>query len=147
MRRTHVSIAEGVRADASTLPIERKVDVVLVDPPCSNTGVLARNPSIKWRITPARVKEYAAKQYSILRAGADHVDAAGTLVYCTCSILPEENELVIENFLRRNQDFKIVAQTPFLGSPGLRGLEQCQRFYPHLHDCNGHFIAKMRKTD
>lgn len=147
MRRTRVSIAECVRADASTLPIERKVDVVLVDPPCSNTGVLARNPSIKWRVTPARVREYAAKQYSILRAAAGHVDEAGTLVYCTCSMLPEENELVVENFLRRNQDFKIVAQTPFLGFPGLRGLEQCQRFYPHLHDCNGHFIAKMRKTD
>ena len=147
MKRARVQIANAIRADAADTPIRRKVDVVLVDPPCSNTGVLAKSPSIKWRITPARVNEYAAKQYSILRAAANHVDSEGTLVYCTCSILPEENEFVIENFLRRSQEFEVVPQTPFLGSPGLRGLGQCQRFYPHLHECNGYFIAKLRRTD
>lgn len=147
MKRTRVSIAHAIRADAANPPIQRKMDVVLVDPPCSNTGVFAKNPSIKWRITPPRVNEYATKQYSILKAAADQVDSGGTLVYCTCSILPDENEFVIENFLRRNQEFKVVPQTPFLGSPGLRGLEQCQRFYPHLQDCNGYFIAKLRRID
>jgi len=69
------------------------------------------------------------------------------LVYCTCSILPEENEEIIYAFLSRNPDFRLVPQIPFLGSPGIRGYEQCQRFYPHLHDCNGYFIAKLKRTD
>ena len=47
----------------------------------------------------------------------------------------------------REQDFKLVPQTPFIGSPGLRGLGFCQRFYPHLHDCNGYFIAKLQRAN
>jgi 16S rRNA (cytosine967-C5)-methyltransferase len=145
MQRTKVAIAEAIRADAANPPVQRKVEVAMVDPPCSNSGVFAKNPSIKWRLSPAKVKDYAARQYSLLNASANHVDSHGTLVYCTCSILPEENEFVIENFLRRRQDFQLTAQVPFFGSPGLMGLEKCQRFYPHLHDCDGYFIAKMRR--
>lgn len=147
IKRTRVAIAEPIRADASELPIRRKHDVVLLDPPCSNTGVFAKNPSIKWRVTPAKVKDYATRQYRLLKAAADHVEVDGTLVYCTCSVLPEENEVVIENFLRRQQGFQLAPQVPFIGSPGLRGLAKCQRFYPHLHDCNGYFIAKLHRTD
>jgi 16S rRNA (cytosine967-C5)-methyltransferase len=120
---------------------------VLVDPPCSNTGVLARNPSIKWEITQARVNDFAMTQYSILRAASKHVASNGTIVYCTCSILPEENEYVLEAFLRRQPDFKLIPQTPFLGSTGLRGFDLCQRFYPHMHDCSGFFIAKIQRSD
>lgn len=147
MDRTGVSVAYPIRADAMNIPLSKEADVVLVDPPCSNTGVFARNPSLKWNTTASRVNEFAMRQYSILRAAAEHVSPNGTLVYCTCSILPEEDELVVDNFLRRHQDFKLVPQTPFLGSPGLRGLDQCQRFYPHLHDCNGYFIAKLQRID
>ena len=129
------------------MPIRKRADVVLVDPPCSNTGVFARNPSIKWKTSAADIKEFALRQYWILRAAAANLNPNGTLVYCTCSLLPEENELVIEDFLKREQDFKLVPQTPFVGSPGLRGLGLCQRFYPHVHDCNGYFIAKLQRTD
>jgi 16S rRNA (cytosine967-C5)-methyltransferase len=147
MHRTGVSIAYPIRTDAMHIPLSKEADLVLVDPPCSNTGVFARNPSIKWNTTTSRVDDLAIRQYSILRAASEHVAQNGTLVYCTCSILPEENELVIDNFLRRHQDFRLVPQTPLLGSPGLGGLDQCQRFYPHLHDCNGYFIAKLRRID
>jgi NOL1/NOP2/sun family putative RNA methylase len=145
MQRTKVAITEAIRADGANPPVRRKVEVAMVDPPCSNSGVFAKNPSIKWRLSPAKVKDYATRQYSLLNAAANQVDSHGTLVYCTCSILPEENEFVIENFLRRRQDFQLTAQVPFFGSPGLMGLQKCQRFYPHLHDCDGYFIAKMRR--
>lgn len=147
MKRTGCSIASPICADAGDMPIEAKADLVLVDPPCSNTGVLAKNPSIKWRITPTQITEFASRQYAILQNASEHVDSDGMLVYCTCSVLPEENEEILHSFLSRNPDFRLVRQEPFLGLPGLRGFDQCQRFYPHLHNCNGYFIAKLRRTD
>ena len=145
MERTSCSIASLVLGDARKLPLHVQANVALVDPPCSNSGVFARNPASKWRVNPARLKELIRSQSEILEATAERLADGGTLVYCTCSILPEENELVVENFLKRNQDFKLTTQAPFVGSNGLRGLSECQRFYPHLHDCNGYFIAKLRK--
>ncbi len=147
MERTGVTVAYPIRAEARNIPIRKRADVVLVDPPCSNTGVFARNPSIKWKTSAANIKEFALRQYWILRAAAANLIPNGTLVYCTCSLLPDENELVVEEFLRREQDFKLARQTPFIGSPGLRGLDLCQRFYPHVHDCNGYFIAKLQRTN
>jgi 16S rRNA (cytosine(967)-C(5))-methyltransferase len=147
MQRTDVTIAHPILADARKIPCKISADVVLVDPPCSNTGVFARNPNVKWKTSSASVDEFASRQQLILEAAAGHVRQNGTLVYCTCSVLPEENEQVIESFLRTEQDFRLVAQTPFLGSPGLRGLEMCQRFYPQIHECNGYFIAKLERVD
>ena len=145
MTRTGCSIATLIRADAGNLPIRSQVDVALVDPPCSNSGVFARNPSSKWRVSYARVRELVRSQSGILQAASERLVDGGTLVYCTCSILPEEDEFVIEAFLRRNTEFTLMPQLPFLGWSGLRGLTNCQRFYPHLHNCNGYFIAKLRK--
>jgi 16S rRNA (cytosine967-C5)-methyltransferase len=143
--RTGCSIAQLIRADARTLPVDGKFDVVLVDPPCSNTGVFARNPVAKWEMTRVRVRELSLRQGAILQASTKHVNHNGTLVYCTCSILPEENEFVLETFLKKNPEFRVVPQEPFMGSAGLRGFSECQKFYPHLHDCNGYFIAKMQR--
>jgi 16S rRNA (cytosine(967)-C(5))-methyltransferase len=146
-QRMGVTIAHSILADARKIPSHVDADVVLVDPPCSNTGVFARNPNIKWKTSTANINEFASRQRLILEAAAAHVRRNGTLVYCTCTVLPEENEFVIEDFLRREPTFRLVPQTPFLGTPGLRGLAMCQRFYPHLHECNGYFIAKLQKVD
>ena len=140
-------IAIPILADAANLPLRVKADVVLVDPPCSNTGVFARNPNLKWKISEAKMKLFVKRQLAILNAGSDHVRSNGSLVYCTCSLLPEENECIIEEFLERNPEFELEAQSPCLGEPGLRGLTKCQRFYPHLHQCNGYFIAKLLRTN
>jgi 16S rRNA (cytosine967-C5)-methyltransferase len=145
MVRTGCSIATLVRADARELPVRVQANLVLVDPPCSNSGVFARNPASKWRVTPGRLREQIRLQSEILEAASQRLTYGGTLIYCTCSILPEEDELVVEHFLKKNPDFTLSPQTPFFGCPGERGLTDCQRFYPHLHDCNGYFIAKMRK--
>jgi 16S rRNA C967 or C1407 C5-methylase (RsmB/RsmF family) len=145
MERCGCEIARPIRADARRLPLKTSADVVIVDPPCSNSGVFARSPAGKWKLTPTRVREYGLRQYSIIQNASDYVSPSGTLVYCTCSILPEENECVIEEFLSKNPDFKVARQTPFLGSIGLRGFDLCQRFYPHIHECNGYFIAKLQR--
>ena len=145
MGRIGCSIANLIMADGRRLPLRSEFNVVLVDPPCSNSGVFARNPASKWRITPSRLNELVQSQAELLQAGSEKLIDGGSLVYCTCSVLPEENELIIERFLRKNPEFSLTQQTPFLGWPGLRGLAECQRFYPHVHNCNGYFVAKMRK--
>ena len=145
-RRVGCLIAHGIVADATKLELNMQAEIVLVDPPCSNTGVFAKNPAMKWRLSPSHLQTLIAKQKAILDASSKHVHAGGTLTYSTCSILPEENEEVIASFLRRNPDFAIQGQTPFLGAVGLRGLTGSQRFYSHLHECNGYFIAKLRRA-
>jgi len=145
-KRTGCTIASAVNCDGRNIPLKVEADVVLLDPPCSNTGVFARSPSHKWAITPGRIAELTAMQYNLLLESSKHLRPGGSIVYCTCSILPEENEIVIENFIRKNPEFKLASQQPFLGSPGLRGLTACQRFFNYLHECNGYFIAKMEKS-
>jgi 16S rRNA (cytosine967-C5)-methyltransferase len=143
--RAGCSIATLIQADARRVPLRNLVDVAMVDPPCSNSGVFARNPANKWRVTFPHLRELVRSQGLILQAASEQLAEGGTLVYCTCSVLPEEDEFIVETFLKKNTEFTLVPQLPFLGRPGLRGLTHCQRFYPHLHNCNGYFIAKMRK--
>ena len=144
-KRLGCMIAHGIVADATKLELGLETDIALVDPPCSNTGVFAKNPAMKWRLSHSRLQTLIAKQKAILDAVSKYVRMDGTLTYSTCSILPEENEEVIISFLHRNPDFTLERQTPFLGSVGLRELVKSQRFYSHLHECNGYFIAKLRK--
>ena len=85
-------------------------------------------------------------QARILENSANYVKEGGTLVYSTCSITLEENEGVVSEFLSKRPQFKLVEASPRLGLPGLNELFETQRLYPHLHDCNGFFIAKIVKS-
>jgi 16S rRNA C967 or C1407 C5-methylase (RsmB/RsmF family) len=69
------------------------------------------------------------------------------MVYSTCSITVEENEMLIERFLKWHPEFSLTEISPKIGLPGLRGLDRCQRLYPHIHQCSGLFIAKMSKNN
>lgn len=139
-----VSIAQMILADASrTYPLKLKADVVLIDPPCSNTGVFHRDPSLKWRISPEQIKMFSNLQLSMLLSSVDHVKSNGYIVYATCSMMIEENEMVIERFLNLNSEFELEHVDCTIGDPGLRGLKECKRLYPHKHMCNGFFIAKL----
>ncbi len=147
MSRLGVEIGHPLLADASKpLPIDSKAEVVVLDPPCSNTGTFWRTPSTKWRMTRERVHRLAATQSVMLENASRFVCAGGTLVYSTCTILAEEDEHVVNRFLRLNPDFESISSIPEVGMQGLYGLNTCQRLYPHLHDCNGHFLAKMRRA-
>jgi len=139
-------IAEPVIADACrSLPFKVEADVVILDPPCTSTGTFRKSPSAKWRIRPRSISKMAEIQRQMLDKSAENVKAGGTLIYSTCSITVEENEMIIEQFLKQHPEFSLAEITPTLGLPGLRGLDRCQRLYPHLHECNGFFIAKLLK--
>jgi 16S rRNA C967 or C1407 C5-methylase (RsmB/RsmF family) len=73
------------------------------------------------------------------------VKTGGVLTYSTCSITVEENEMVIERFLKQHPEFSLADIKPDMGLPGLRGLDKCRRLYPHVHESNGFFIAKLLK--
>lgn len=83
-------------------------DRVLIDAPCSGLGVLKRNPDAKWKLQPEFIEEIKKTQAEILENYSKMVKKGGKLVYATCSILPSENELQVEKFLKNNADFKLV---------------------------------------
>jgi 16S rRNA (cytosine967-C5)-methyltransferase len=84
-------------------------------------------------------------QWRMINSCAERVKAGGVLAYSTCSITVEENELIVERFLKWHPEFSLVEINPEIGLSGLRGLEKCRRLYPHLHESNGFFIAKLLK--
>jgi len=144
--RMGVEIAKPVIADTCfSLPFALEADVVVLDPPCTSTGVFARQPSAKWRLTPRSIEKMADIQWRMISSCAEKVKVGRVLTYSTCSITVEENEVVIEQFLKEHTDFSLVEISPKLGLPGLRGLDRCQRLYPHIHKSNGFFIAKLMK--
>ncbi len=145
-RRMGVKIAVPVICDACRpLPMKISADLVILDPPCTSTGVFSRMPSAKWRLTEDSMLEMSAVQWRMLNECVKHVKEGGVLVYSTCSIAVEENEMLIERFLKYHPEFELVDATPKIGVSGLRGLTKCQRLYPHIHECNGFFVAKLLK--
>jgi len=142
--RMGVSIAVPIIADArQPLPINTSADLVILDPPCTSTGAFIKMPSAKWRITKRSILSMARVQREMLNRCAEHVKEGGSLIYSTCSITTEENEMLIEEFLRGHPEFTLVDASPRIGLPGLRVQDKCQRLYPHLHECNGFFVAKL----
>jgi len=146
MKRMNVNVAHPVLADArQTLPIKAQADLVVLDPPCSNSGTFGKTPSAKWRTRPSDFDRFSKIQLDMLRACGDSVKPGGRLVYSTCSISLEENEEVVETFLRLDPRFRLTDVDPDIGEEGMRGLTQCRRLYPHLDESNGYFVAVMSR--
>lgn len=86
---------------------ERHFDAVLLDVPCSNTGVIQRRVDVRWRMTPAEIRRLAALQKSILENASRAVKPGGRLVYSTCSIDAEEDGLLVRDFLRNHPEWTL----------------------------------------
>lgn len=95
-----------------------KADRLLIDAPCSGLGVLKRNPDSKWKLIPEFVEEIKQVQEQVLQDYSKILKAGGKMVYATCSILPSENELQIEKFLKSDagKDFKLIEDHKILSS-------------------------------
>jgi 16S rRNA (cytosine967-C5)-methyltransferase len=151
--------AKNVRvivADVRALPIQTSFDRVLVDVPCSGTGTLARNPEIKWRLTPDDLVEFQQRQLSILQSAMQNVAPRGKLVYSTCSLEPEENQEVVKKALAGDSSFHLVeceAELEKLQSEDelvwkdLKSLTHGPylRTIPGAHPCDGFFAALLEK--
>lgn len=104
-RLAAIPVARRVQLDATQpLPFRPVFDRILVDAPCSGTGTLARNPEIKWRVTPEEFTRHAERQAQILHSALAALAPGGRLVYSTCSLEREENEAVIGQFADRCQE-------------------------------------------
>ncbi len=101
-RRLGVTIVETCSLDPERNegPPDGPFDAVLVDVPCSNTGVLGRRPEARWRLWPNDFRHLVPLQTRLLLQGAERVRPGGKVVYSTCSIEPEENRQVVQNVLR-----------------------------------------------
>ena len=145
-KRMGTENAEPIVTDVrASMPLNVSADLVILDPPCTSTGTFGKSPDAKWRLTKRSVIGMSKIQAEMIENCADYVKAGGNLVYSTCSITVEENEMVIENFLKLHPEFMLVESKPKIGLPGIRGLTNCQRLYPNIHECNGFFVAKLKK--
>lgn len=138
--RLGISIIKPVIADGRHYKLE-KVDKVLVDAPCTNAGVIAKRPEVKDRVNKKVVMRLAKLQYDLLMNAATFLKKGGSLIYSTCSILPDENEEVIAQFLKDNSDFKIEPAKKFT-SQG----DEFLKILPCDYNTDGIFAARLKKT-
>ena len=120
----------------------RPLDRVLVDAPCSGLGVLGRNSDARWRKQKEDLPRLQKLQLEILFNAANLVKKGGVLVYSTCAILAEENDQVIERFLERRRDFKLVDASLYV-DPRVVDQTGFVRTFPHVHRMDGSFAARL----
>ena len=140
MNRLGISIMRPLLADGRFYKIE-KADKVLVDSPCSNSGVIAKRPEVKDRVNAKVIKRLAQLQFDLLDNAASFLSPGGCLIYSTCSILPAENEEVIEQFLKYHPEFLVEPASEFtsLNNVYLKVL-------PGEFNTDGVFAARLKKS-
>jgi 16S rRNA (cytosine967-C5)-methyltransferase len=119
-----------------------KFDRVLVDAPCSGLGTLRRNPEIKWRLQARDIKVFSDLQKKMLSCAAAYVKRGGTIGYSVCTVMPEENEVVINDFLRRNKDFHLMPAPETINN-SMIDKKGFFRTNPALHGTDGFFAAVL----
>ena len=132
--------------DAKIKRLAGKIDRVLVDAPCSGLGTLRRNPDVKWRQTPQSVAELNVKQNAILAGAARLIKPGGRLVYATCSILDEENEAIVAQFMATHDEFVLVPMKHGLAEQKIAiEMQDYLKLLPHLHQTDGFFAAVLER--
>ena len=118
-------------------------DRVLLDVPCTGSGVWRRNPGMQWSFTEKLLEDHVARQREILERFCAAVKPGGTLIYSTCSLFPEENELQVKAFLERREEFVLKE-----GRNPLTGVfcDGCYRFNASDGNCDFLFAAVMEKS-
>jgi NOL1/NOP2/sun family putative RNA methylase len=140
--------------DLSKLNI--KVTKILLDAPCTGEGLIRQDPSRKKSRKLKDIEKMAVVQKRLLKAGLNTLESNGELLYSTCSIAPEENELVVHEVLKEEKDFRISNISSTFGVSGLtkvygkylnEDLEYSQRLYPHIHDTIGFYLCLIKRKN
>lgn len=141
-----VRVADAAKSMASLFP--NKFNRILVDAPCSGFGVLSRHPDGKWNKGETDIKRLARLQKKILTESSSLLDKNGRMLYVTCTITREENQSVVEHFLRKNSDFRLVDLREDIPEWGRELIDDQGLFrsYPHIHKMDGFFAALFTRV-
>ena len=129
------------------------MDLVLIDAPCTGSGVWRRRPDAKWRLSPQMLEARLTEQKAVLDEGAALVKPGGRLAYVTCSVLPSENRDQVDAFLARHADFKLVPwpglwEAALPGSPAPASADdsaETLQMTPSSHGTDGFFVAVLER--
>ncbi len=144
VRRLGLRSVQPLVADGTQLQV-RPVDKILLDAPCSGLGVLAKRADLRWKRRPEDLARAAERQRALVAHAAQLLRPGGVLVYSTCTIEPEENEQVVEEFLRTHPDFAVDAWAPEGVDSALRD-GPYWRTLPHVHGTDGTFAVRLEKS-
>lgn len=140
-KRLKIDIIEAVIEDAIVFKEEYrdKFDYCLVDAPCSGLGTIRRNPEIKLSKDDNDINNLVEIQKNILDNAKNYIKKEGTLIYSTCTIGSRENDQVVKEFLRENENFELVD----ISLENIESKDKFLKLYPNVHGTDGFFIAKM----
>jgi 16S rRNA (cytosine967-C5)-methyltransferase len=128
--------------------------LVMIDAPCSGTGAWRRHPDAKWRMRPGALEIRRREQGAVLNRAAPLVRAGGRIVYVTCSVIDEENDIQVGSFLERHHEFSIVSPAAMVGALGERGAvfrravrlsQHGLLMTPRQTDTDGFFVAMLKR--
>ena len=129
--RLGVTCVEAVLPSTLNSQLSTNFDRILVDAPCSNTGVMRRRVDLRWRIIPEEISRLQKTQLELLRQAATKLKPGGVLVYSTCSLEPEENSELVKQFLAAQPDFKLEAERQLL---------------PFADGVDGAYVARLKHS-
>jgi 16S rRNA (cytosine967-C5)-methyltransferase len=132
-----------VCGDALKFASGRNFKYILADAPCSGTGTIRRNADLRWNLQETEIKRQAKRQARLIEAAANMLQSGGRLVYSTCSLEPEENIRVVENFLKQNKAYRLIELHEFDKFIGMGGTLEV---IPHRHFSDGAFVALIEKS-
>lgn len=143
LQRLHFRNIIPVLGNALNLEF-KSVPKILLDVPCSGLGVLAKRVDLRWQRSPEKIQELHSIQVQLLNKAATFLQNGGILVYSTCTIEPEENERVIDQFLKVHTDFVLENPDRFVPK---RFVEDGKyvRTLPHIHKIDGSFAVRLKK--
>jgi 16S rRNA (cytosine967-C5)-methyltransferase len=117
---------------------------ILLDVPCSGLGVLAKRADLRWQRSPDKIQELQKIQLQLLNKAATFLKNGGILVYSTCTTEPDENEQVIDSFLKTHPDFELENPGQFVPQQFVQ-FERYVQTLPHIHQIDGSFAARLKK--
>jgi 16S rRNA (cytosine967-C5)-methyltransferase len=109
---------------------KHKADILLLDAPCSSLGTLRRKPDLKWKMSPEKLTEINTIQKNILDNYQSMLKPGGDLIYVTCSIIPEENQEIVKDFLNKHKNYTFVTDKTIMPSTSIG---------------DGFYMAKLKK--
>ena len=144
LKRLGLKSVQLIQADGTQFSCQN-IDKIIVDAPCSGLGVLSKRVDLRWKRIPDQIKELSQLQLTLLTNAAKLLRSGGVIVYCTCTIEPEENEHIVKKFLYEHNDFHIESASRYV-SEEITSPEGYIYTFPHRHGMDGSFAVRLVKV-